>query len=130
MNLDKRASALHVRFKLSAFPLSVATPSHIPRPVAATNKTDSLDCCKLAEYAAVGLLRAIAIPSEPKGATRVLVQRRHQVADSIHKVKRRIRGLLLVTGTDGPLRDWTLGQDGAQSSTMPYHGTGGGRSAT
>ncbi len=46
----------------------VAAPSRIPRPVAATNKTDSLDCRKLAELAASGLIRPIAIPTEQEEA--------------------------------------------------------------
>lgn len=44
MNLNQRASALH-----ASVPIIVAEPSPIPRPVAATNKTDSLDSRKLAE---------------------------------------------------------------------------------
>lgn len=83
-------------------PVIVAAPSRIPRPVAATNKTDSLDCRKLAEYAATGLLRPIAIPSEQEEAARALVRRRHQTTDGLRKVKQRIRGLLLVTGVDEP----------------------------
>lgn len=81
-------------------PVIVAAPSRIPRPVAVTNKTDSLDCRKLAEYAATGLLRPIAIPTEQEEAARALVRRRHQITDSMRKVKQRIRGLLLVTGID------------------------------
>ncbi len=73
----------------------MAAPSRIPRPVAATNKTDSLDCRKLAELAASGLIRPIAIPSEKEEAFRSLQRRRHQITDSLRKAKQRIRGLLL-----------------------------------
>ncbi|MFW5497714.1 MULTISPECIES: IS110 family transposase [unclassified Maridesulfovibrio] len=80
----------------------VAAPSRIPRPVAATNKTDSLDCIKLAELAASGLVRSIAIPSEREEAFRALSRRRHQLTDSIRRVKQRIRSLLLALGIAEP----------------------------
>lgn len=80
----------------------VAAPSRIPRPVAATNKTDGLDCVKLAEYAASGLVRGIAIPTEREEAFRTLCRRRHQLTDSLRKAKQRIRGLLLSLGEAEP----------------------------
>jgi transposase len=80
----------------------VAAPSRIPRPVTATNKTDSLDCIKLAELAASGLIRSIAIPSEREEAFRALSRRRHQLTDSIRKVKQRIRSLFLALGIAEP----------------------------
>lgn len=80
----------------------VAAPSRIPRPVTATNKTDSLDCRKLAELAASGLIRSIAIPTEKEEAFRSLQRRRHQVTDSIRKAKQRIRALLLSLGEEEP----------------------------
>ena len=81
----------------------VAAPSRIPRPVAATNKTDSLDCIKLAELAASGLVRSIAIPNEKEEAFRSLSRRRHQLTDSIRRVKQRIRSLLLALGVAEPV---------------------------
>jgi len=80
----------------------VAAPSRIPRPVAATNKTDSLDCRKLAEWAASGLIRPISIPTEAEEAFRSLQRRRHQLTDSIRKVKQRIRALFLSFGIPEP----------------------------
>lgn len=80
----------------------VAAPSRIPRPIAATNKTDSLDCRKLAELAASGLLTPIAIPTVEEEAFRALERRRHQLTDSIRRVKQRIRSLLLNLGKSEP----------------------------
>jgi len=80
----------------------VAAPSRIPRPITATNKTDSLDCIKLAELAASGLVRSIAIPSEKEEAFRALSRRRHQLTDSIRRVKQRIRSLFLALGVAEP----------------------------
>ncbi|WP_419787922.1 hypothetical protein [Pseudodesulfovibrio sp.] len=48
----------------AGIPVVVAVPSRIPRPIAATNKTDSLDCRKRAEWAASGLICPIFIPTE------------------------------------------------------------------
>lgn len=80
----------------------VAAPSRIPRPVSPTNKTDSLDCRKLAGYAASGLVRSIAIPAENEEAFRSLERRRHQLTDSLRKAKQRIRALLLALGVTEP----------------------------
>jgi len=80
----------------------VAAPSRIPRPVSPTNKTDSLDCRKLAEYAASGLIRSIALPTENEEAFRSIERRRHQLTDSLRKAKQRIRALLLSSGVAEP----------------------------
>ncbi len=73
--------------KAAGIRVIVAAPSRVPRPVTATNKTDSLDCRKLAELAAAGLIRPIAIPSEREEAFRFPQRRRHQIMDSLRKVK-------------------------------------------
>lgn len=80
----------------------VAAPSRIPRPVSPTNKTDSLDCRKLAEFVASGLLRSIAIPTKNEEGFRSLQRRRHQLTDSLRKAKQRIRALLLSLGVTEP----------------------------
>ena len=80
----------------------VAAPSRIPRPITATNKTDSLDCRKLTELAASGLVRSIAIPTEREEAFRSLERRRHQLTDSLRKAKQRIRALLLALNIEEP----------------------------
>lgn len=88
--------------KTAGINVIVAAPSRIPRPIAATNKTDSLDCRKLAELAASGLLTPIAIPTVEEEAFRALERRRHQLTDSIRRVKQRIRSLLLNLGKSEP----------------------------
>jgi transposase len=86
----------------AGIPVIVAAPSRIPRPVAATSKTDRLDGRKLAEYAASGMLRPIAVPSEEEEGFRALVRRRHRLTDSIRHAKQRLRGLLLQFGIPEP----------------------------
>lgn len=87
----------------------VAAPSRIPRPVLHGTKTDRLDCIKLAEYIAKGMIKPIAIPTEKQEAKRALMRRRHLLVDSVRKCKQRIKGHLLFLGIDDPpeLRNWT-----------------------
>jgi len=63
----------------------VAAPSRIPRPVLCGAKTDRLDCIKLAEYAAKGMIKSIVIPTEREEAKRSLIRRRHLLVDSIRQ---------------------------------------------
>jgi transposase len=88
--------------KEASLPVIVAAPSRIPRPVAYGPKTDRLDCAKLAEYAAKGFLKPIALPTEQEEADRSLVRRRHDLADALRKVKQRIRSHLLFLGAEEP----------------------------
>jgi transposase len=80
----------------------VAAPSRIPRPVTAGAKTDRLDCLKLARYAARGMLKPIAVPTEEEEGRRSLVRRRHELTDSVRRVKQRIRSHLLYLGVPEP----------------------------
>ncbi len=80
----------------------VVAPSKIPRPVIAGAKTDQLDCIKLAEYAAKGLLKPIAIPTVQEEGERSMIRRRMQVVDRIRCTKRRIKSLLLYVGVEEP----------------------------
>lgn len=89
----------------------VAAPSKIPRPVRPGSKTDRLDCIKLAEYAAKGMLRCIAIPNEEEEAERMLMRRRHKIVDNLRKTKQSIKSLLLEAGVPEPagLANWSQG---------------------
>ena len=88
----------------------VAAPSRIPRAVTPGAKTDRLDCLKLAEYAAKGMLKPITIPSVQEEAQRTLLRRRNQIVDDLRKVKQRIKSLLLYLGVEQPagLANWSL----------------------
>lgn len=80
----------------------VAAPSRIPRPVTPGTKCDRLDCIKLSDYAARGMLRSIAIPSVEDEARRALLRRRHAVVDSMRRCKQRIKSQLLYLGVKSP----------------------------
>lgn len=92
----------------AGIPNLVAAPSRIPRPVTWGAKTDRLDCVKLAEYAARGMLRPIAVPTEEQEAQRSLERRRHDLADDLRRVRQRIRSHLLFLGiAESPaLKHW------------------------
>lgn len=94
-------------------PVIVAAPSKIPRPVTPGAKCDRLDCLKLADYAAKGMLKSIAIPTEQEEARRTLLRRRHMLVDDVRRCKQRIKGLLLFIGIKEPkeVEHWQLGVD-------------------
>jgi transposase len=80
----------------------MAAPSRIPRSVTAGAKTDRLDCLRLADYAAKGLIRPIAVPTPRQEAQRSLERRRHDIVDSLRRCKQRIKGFLLFLGLPEP----------------------------
>jgi transposase len=86
------------RIKQADLPVSVVAPSKTPRQSAADSKTDSLDARKLAEYAAKGLLRHIAIPTKQQEAQRQLIRLRQQLVEKQTRVKLQIKGFLLQHG--------------------------------
>jgi len=80
--------------------VSVVAPSKTPRQSAPDSKTDSLDARKLAEYAAKGLLRSIAIPTKYQEAQRQLTRFRQQLVGKQTCIKLQIKGFLLQHGLD------------------------------
>ena len=101
-------------------PVIVAAASRIPRPVTIGAKTDRLDCRKLARFAAKGLLRPIAVPTEEEEAERTLIRRRDQLGRSLRRCKQRIKSLLLEFNLPEPpgLKNWSK-RAVAALSTMP-----------
>ena len=73
----------------------VAASSRIPRPVTRANKTDRLDCRKLAEYAARDMLTPVNVPTEAEEMLRSLQRRHHLLTDRIRSTRQNIRSLLL-----------------------------------
>ena len=94
--------------KVNGYKVAVAAPSRIPRPVTNQAKTDKLDCLKLAEYAAKGMIEAITTPTEQESAERNVLRRRNQLVDSTRKTKQRIKSFLLFHGIEEEygLRYW------------------------
>jgi transposase len=94
----------------AGFKVLVVAPSRVPRPVTASAKTDRLDCIRLARFSANGILNGIAIPSRIQEAQRSLIRRRHDLVDSIRRVKQRIRSHLLYLSIEEPagLDRWSV----------------------
>ena len=90
-------------------PVIVAAPSRIPRSITAGAKCDRLDCIKLADYAAKGMLKPIAIPTLEEETRRSLLRRRHNLVDAIRRVKQRIKSQLLFLGLPEPaaIKHWS-----------------------
>lgn len=91
-------------------PASVVPTSKILRSSSVDDKADRLDSRKLAEYAAKGLLRSVAIPSPKQEADRQLYRMRHRQARQLAKVKTQIKSFLLMHGIKEPagLDNWTI----------------------
>lgn len=96
-------------------PVIVAAPSKIPRAVTPGAKCDRLDCIKLADFAAKGMLKSIAIPSQQEEARRTLLRRRHMLVDTVRRCKQRIKSHLLFLGINEPkeLEHWNENVDSA-----------------
>jgi transposase len=90
-------------------PVHVAAPSKTPRPSGDGAKSDRLDCTTLAEYAAKGLLKHVAIPTVEQEADRQVVRLRNQVVCKRRRIKHQIRSFLLQHSLAEPsgLEHWT-----------------------
>jgi transposase len=97
--------------RAAGLPVEVVAPSKTPRAADRSAKSDRLDCFQLAEYAAKGLLRAVAIPSEQEEADRQVVRLRDQLMCKQRRVKQQIKSLLLQYGLAEPegLKHWSDG---------------------
>jgi transposase len=92
-----------------SLPVQVIAPSKTPQCSARNSKTDRLDGRKLAEYAAKGLLRPIAIPTRRQEAHRQLPRLRLQFVKKLKQTKLQIKSLLLQYGIGEPqgLQHWS-----------------------
>jgi transposase len=90
-------------------PVKIAAPSMTPRQAAPQSKTDSLDCKKLAKYAAKGMLKYITIPTKQQEADRQLTRMRQLLVEKQKRVKLQIKSFLLQHGIPQPhgLTSWS-----------------------
>jgi transposase len=104
-------------------PVTVAATSRIPRS-SGDDKTDKLDSRKLAEYAAKGLLKPVAVPTLKQEADRQFYRMRHRQARNRSKVKTQIKSFLLMHGIDEPagLSSWSCNSVD-QLRTLPLRKT-------
>ena len=96
--------------KQAKFPVQVISPANTPRPSKRGSKTDRLDCCQLAEFAAKGLLKPVTIPTKQEEADRQLQRLRDQLVGKRRRVRQQIKSFLLqhsIAEPDG-LQGWSL----------------------
>jgi len=97
--------------KKAGLPIEVIAPGKVPQEPNPGNKSDRLDCRKLAEYAEKGLLKkaVIAIPTELEEADRQVVRLRDQLVAKQRRVKQQIKSLLLQQSLPEPsgLAHWS-----------------------
>ncbi len=93
----------------SSLPVDVIAPSKTPQYSARDSKTDHLDAKKLAELAAKGMLRPIAIPTRTQEADRQLPRLRSQFVKKLKRTKIQIKSFLLQHGISEPqgLKYWS-----------------------
>jgi len=99
----------------AGLPTEVIAPGKTPQPANPDDKSDRLDCRKLAEFAEKELLKPVAIPTEEEEADRQVLRLRDQLTRKNRRVKQQIKSLLLQYGIPQPegLRYWSkLGIDG------------------
>jgi len=87
-------------------PVIVCAPSKMPRTPVADAKTDRLDARKIAEYAAKGLLRGVAVPTEKEEHERALTRYRDDAVKRAVAVKVKIKAVLHFHGL-GKLKSWS-----------------------
>jgi transposase len=89
--------------------VEVVAPGRSPRLAARQQKADRLDAERLAEYAAKGLLVAVAVPTQTEEADRQLVRLREQLVRKRRRVKQQIKSFLLQHGVAEPrgLSTWS-----------------------
>ena len=91
-------------------PVQVISPANTPRPSKRCSKTDRLDCCPLAEFAAKDLLKPVTIPTEQEEADRQLQRLRDQLVSKRRRIRQQIKSFLLqhsIAEPDG-LTGWSL----------------------
>jgi transposase len=87
------------------FDVIVCAPGHTPQASARQNKSDRIDAGKLARFSALGLLKAVTIPSEQEEQERLVLRHRNALVSKLSRVKIQIKSELLFTGA-GELRSW------------------------
>jgi transposase len=93
----------------AGLPTEVIAPGKTPQPANVDDKSDRLDCRKLAEFAEKGLLKPVAVPTEEEEADRQVLRLRDQLTNKRRRVKQQIKSLLLMYGVPEPsgLKHWS-----------------------
>src|SRR5262249_5681346 len=80
----------------------VIAPAKLLAPAGREAKSDRLDCRRLAQLAAKGLLHPVRVPTEPEEADRQVLRLRELLVRKTHAVQSQIKSFLLQHGVDEP----------------------------
>ena len=94
--------ALARRLRSEGFAAQVTAPSKLLAPVGPEAKSDRLDCRRLAQLSAKGLLQPVRVPTEQEEADRQVLRLREQPVRKTRSVQSQIKGFLLQHGIAEP----------------------------
>src|SRR5512147_349376 len=92
--------ARHLRAE--GYAAQVIAPSKLLAPVGPEAKSDRLDCRRLAQLSAKGLLHPVRVPTEQEEADRQVLRLREQLVRKTHAVQSQIKSFLLQHGIAEP----------------------------
>src|SRR5262249_11633865 len=90
------------RLRAEGLKAQVIAPSKLLAPVGPEAKSDRLDCRRLAQLAAKGLLHPVRVPTEPEEADRQVLRLRELLVRKTHAVHSQINSFLLQHGIAEP----------------------------
>src|SRR3954467_11041164 len=90
------------RLRAEAYDAQVIAPSKLLAPVGPEAKSDRLDCRRLAQLSAKGLLHPVRVPTEQEEADRQVLRLKDLLVRKTHAVQAQIKSFLLQHGVDEP----------------------------
>jgi transposase len=94
--------ALARRLRAEGYEAQVIAPSKLLAPVGPEAKSDRLDCRRLAQLSAKGLLHPVRVPTEQEEADRQVLRLREQLVCKTRSVQSQIKSFLLQHGIAEP----------------------------
>jgi transposase len=91
------------RLRAEGYAAQVIAPSKLLAPVGPEAKSDRLDCRRLAQLSAKGLLHPVRVPTAPEEADRQVLRLREQLVRKTRSVQSQIKGFLLQHGIAEPV---------------------------
>src|SRR3954471_3978200 len=109
------------RLRAEGYNAQVIAPSKLLAPVGPEAKSDRLDCRRLAQLAAKGLLHPVRVPSEPEEADRQVLRLRELLVRKTRSVQSQIKSFLLLHGDAEPagLGHWSKASVGVLRGLAP-----------
>ncbi len=90
------------RLRAEGYEVQVIAPSKLLASVGPEAKSDRLDCRRLAQLSAKGLLHPVRVPTEQEEADRQVLRLRDQFVRETRSVQSQIKGFLLLHGIAEP----------------------------